>query len=354
MLQEFDLFDAGERLIVPDRLRGAIPVRETATVRFPGRIHISPIDCNRFGFGRAGGGGVGFAVTLDNTVEARVATETTVEGLRGQQAVLLHWTFLMLKMLQFDGGIHLSLKLCPQMDQHSGLGSSVAVAAACLTVINNLFGNPYTKTELRDALTSNFVEQCRGRVTRGLETGVGSHLILHGGFCAVGDDTLLLSSLHELDDYPVMLVCPKTSRHHNDDPECLEMLKRSLRLDESYRYTRAYRLVMDLLPALRRRDLETAGDVVWEFQFSGTHQSMLQGYEDGGVEIIRTMTFLKQSGAQVVGMSSVGPTIYALSEHMDCVVRAANNAGLLYTMTRVDPFGMPCDTSHANKGVSHE
>ena len=86
------------------------------------------------------------------------------------------------------------------------------------------------------------------------------------------------------------------------------MVQQSFRLDESYRYIRAYRLIMDLLPAL----LECCGahgDAVWEFRFSGTH-SMLQGYEDGGVEIIRTMTFLRRSGAQIVGMwDRVEPTI---------------------------------------------
>lgn len=339
-MQEFDLFDPGDRLDIPDNMPSASPVRDKVVVRFPGRIHISPIDCNRFGFGHPGGGGVGFSVNLDNWLEATIATRTEVECLPEQQALMLHWARLMMKILGFDGGVSLKLRLCSEMDQHSGLGSSVAVAAACLSAINWLFGEPYTKTQLRDVLTRNFVEQCRDRVTRGLETGVGSHLVLNGGFCAVGDGTVLLSSAHELDGYPVMLIRPKVSRHNEDDPECLEMLKRSLRLDESYRYIRAYRIIMDLLPALHRKDLQAIGEVIWEFQFSGTHLSMFQGYHDGGVEIIRIMTLLRQSGAKIVGMSSVGPSIYAISENLDSAIQAANEANLSHTITQIDSFGI--------------
>ena len=109
MPQEFDLFDPGDRLVVPDDPRPATPVHDRAVVRFPGRIHMSPVDCNRFGFGRPGGGGIGFAVSLDNSIEARIALETTAEGPSGQHAVLLHWALLMREMLRFDGGLHLSL-----------------------------------------------------------------------------------------------------------------------------------------------------------------------------------------------------------------------------------------------------
>ena len=338
-MQEFDLFDPGERLNIPGNLASARPVIDGINISFPGRIHVSPIDCNRFGFGQPGGGGVGFAVSLDNRLEIKIAPQTIVEGAPGQEPVMLHWARLMLKILGYDRGLSLKMRLCPEMGQHSGLGSSVAVAAACLSGINKLFGEPYTKIQLRDLLTLNFVEQCRGRVTRGLETGVGSHVLLNGGFCAVGDNTVLLSSSHELDAHSVLLVFPKVTRLHQDDPECLEMLKRSLRLDESYRYIRAYRVIMDLWPALQRKDLRGLGEVIWEFQFSGTHLSMFQGYDDGGVEIIRTMTLLRKSGAQIVGMSSVGPTIYAISDNLDCVLQAARTAGLHHSITRIDPFG---------------
>lgn len=338
-MQEFELFNPGEKLVVQDNLSSIIPIREEIIVRFPGRIHMSPIDCNRFGFGQPGGGGVGFAVRLNNKLEVKIATQITVEGPERQKAVLLHWSRLMMKTLSFSGGVSLSLTLCSEMDRHSGLGSSVAIAAACLSAINKLFGEPYTKIQLRDMITNNFVEQCRGKVTRGLETGVGSYLVLNGGFCAIGDDTVLLSSSHKLDGYPVLLVFPKVSRPHENDPESLEMFNRSLRLDESYRYVRAYRIMMDMLPALNQGDLRAIGDVVWEFQFSGTHQSMIQGYNDGGVEIIRTMTILRQSGADIVGMSSVGPTVYAISENLEHVIQTAKDEGFQYTISQVEPLG---------------
>jgi predicted sugar kinase len=112
--------------------------------------------------------------------------------------------------------------------------------------------------------------------------------------------------------YSVLLVDPLTTRPDSDKPESEDMLKRTFFLDSSYRYTKAYNVLMDMVPALHRGDLSTLGDHVWDIQFSGTHLSMIQSYENCGQRIYDTLCLLRASGATVCGLSSVGPTVYAV------------------------------------------
>lgn len=127
-------------------------------------------------------------------------------------------------------------------------------------------------------------------------------------------------------------------------PESEEMVARSCVLDSHYRYYKAYALLMDMIPALKTGNLKDFGRLNWEFQFAGTHTSMIQAYRDRGLSLLKAMHILRDAGADVVGMSSVGPAIYALSEDPSrlaeqchdngygCRVFALNNIG----MTRED------------------
>lgn len=339
-MSDFDLFEAGTNLILPREPRKAVLQQPKVDIRFPGRIHISPIDCNRFAFGKPGGGGLGFAVALDNTLSVSITEQDNIVSLQSHRTLIAHWTALMKKLFMYEGGLTLVSNISTHMRQHSGLGSSVTLAAACTQAINLMFGEPFSVQELRRIIAYNFVESCQGKLARGLETGVGSQATLKGGFCIIGDKTACLYSSHLLDNLPVLLIFPNVKRPNLDQPESLEMLSRSLDLDASYRYIRAYRTLMDIAPAVEEQDISTIGQVVWDFQFSGTHQSMIQSYEDGGVRIIEILTTMRKAGAKIVGMSSVGPTIYAVGTDVNSLVIEAKRIGEAYVITQLDGQGI--------------
>jgi len=334
------LFDPGDNLILHFTPKRIPPKFESLSVKFPGRIHITPIDCNRFDFGKPGGGGMGFAVELNNELHIKLSKRDTVVSEAIYQPLLNHYLALLKRLFMFDGGLEVKSQISNLMRQHFGLGSSVAIATACMQGINALFGSPLSHEDIRQLIATNFVEVCEGRLARGLETGVGTYVILNGGFAIIADEIVPLYSNNILNGVPVILVSPAIQRPETDKPESLDMLQRSLLLDSSYRYTRIYRIVMDIVPALNRHDLKAVGDVVWDFQFSGTHQSMIQAYQDGGIEIIRTMTLLRRAGGMIVGMSSVGPAIYAICEDPTDVLSAVSDAKLCYHLTRVSSTGV--------------
>ena len=339
-MNELDLFDPGDNQVFHCVPKRTSPRIQSLGVRFPGRIHITPIDCNRFNFGKPGGGGIGFAVELNNELHVRLADKDVVISEPIHQPLLHHYLILLKRLFLFDGSLEVRCQISDPMRQHSGLGSSVAIATAFMQGVNVLFGCPLSYEEIRQLVAANFIEVCQSRLARGLETGVGTYVILNGGFAIIADEIVPLYSTTMLNGLQVVLVQPKIQRPETDRPESLDMLQRSLLLDSSYRYTRSYRIVMDIVPALNRRDLQSVGDIVWDFQFSGTHQSMIQAYEDGGIEIIKIMTLLRQVGGIIVGMSSVGPTIYAICEDTTDIVGAVSEAKLSYCLTRVSSSGV--------------
>jgi predicted sugar kinase len=339
-MSKLDSFDPGENLVLYSTPRRTSPKCESVVVRFPGRIHVTPIDCNRFDFGKAGGGGMGFAVEMDNRLHMRVSTRDVTTGEDIHKPLLHHYMALIKRLFIYDGGLEVKSEISNLMLQHFGLGSSVAIATACMQGANVLFESPLPREEIRRLVASNFVEVYNGRLCRGLETGVGTYVILNGGLAIIADEIVPLYSTSTLNGLPVVLVVPAATRPEAEKPESLEMLQRSLVLDSSYRYTRAYRMVMDIVPALDRDDLRSVGDVIWDFQFSGTHQSMIQAYQDGGLEIVKTLTILRKAGGTIVGMSSVGPAIYVVCKDPTPVLSVISDAKLPYHLTRVSARGV--------------
>lgn len=335
-----ELFSPGEYIDDLKMSRPRKPMHEAASFTFPSRIHVTPIDCNRFAFGVPGGGGVGFAIEMENYLRLHLCETDSVDALPRHVPVLEHYVALAKKVLAYDGGIGVECRLASVLAKHSGLGSNVGLASACMQGVNFMFGEALSIQEIRRLVAQNFVEECEGSLSRGLETGVGTQVILAGGTCVVGDSTVLLYEGHCLDGLPVMLLFPEAPRPEQDKPESLEMLRRSVLLDESYRYIRAYRVMMELVPAMERCDLTRVGDVVWDFQFSGTHLSMIQSCLDGGLEIYRTLIALRAAGVEIVGMSSVGPCVYAMGAKVDSAVSTAEELGIGYVATSVAARGV--------------
>jgi predicted sugar kinase len=273
---------------------------------------MTPIDCNKFDLGRPGGGGLGFAIDTQNRLAIEQSRSTCVLDVGEKCApIVLHYYKVMRRILSFSANYTFQLEKCPLVGQHSGLGSSVAVACAVVAGINRLYDSPLTIEEMRAIIAHNFVEEYEGKVARGLETGVGTSVILRGGFSVIGGEIVEVLRAELPEDFGVLLIVPEVARPESDKPESLEMLRRSVQMDASYRYTKSYNILMEIVPAFLARDYGRFGDHIWDIQFSGTHQSMIQSYELWGLPVYHLLCKLRSMEAVVVGMSSVGPTVYA-------------------------------------------
>ena len=312
-MENTSTFEPGTEVLDLGLVRQAQRILSEILVEFPNRIHMTPIDCNRFGFGRPGGGGIGFAIDLGSRLRITSADKLRIHTNRLKYAPLIeHYLHVIQLLLSTREEFEFQLDVPSLVKQHFWLGSSVAVACAVFFGLNKMFGEPLSVEEMRKLIAHNFVEEFRGKVTRGLETGVGTAVIFRGGLAVVANELVEVFRSPLPNGYSVLLVDTATSRPEADKPESEAMLKRTWFLDSSYRYIKAYDLLMDVIPALNETNFEKVGNYIWDIQFSGTHLSMIQSYENFGRRIYEALGILRGAGAEICGLSSVGPAIYVV------------------------------------------
>ena len=319
-LVSFPPGDAGA-LVRPEawggRVRAATPctVGTACEVEVPARLHASVTDMNRFGVGRPGGGGVGFAVALHS--RARV---TAVGGPRSEvggtrPAMARHLVHLFREITGFEGG--LDLDVADHGRRHMGLGSSIGTLTAGAVALNEILGRPLSLRDVRKLVAHNYCEEAPGepdRLVKGFETNVGAMLGIHGGMSLATDGCELVYRVALPQRMRALLLVPHLApRVSSGEPEAAALLTRARTLDRRDREKKAFRILMDLLPAMIRGDCEAIGAAIWDLTAMGSKHAECRLHGSDGREIYETMGQLRTEGAEIVGMSSVGPAVFALS-----------------------------------------
>jgi len=339
-MTEIEFFDAGSNIVIGDLRRPSTLKHDTIRLKFPGRIHVTPIDCNRFDFGRPGGGGIGFAIEMENYIEVSATEEDSQQAPPDKVLLLKHVTAITKAILGYQEGLRVSLDISELLGEHRGFGSTTALMMSCLQAINLLFGSPLSQEEIRWIVAYNFVEVCGGKLARAMETGVGTYVILNGGLAVIADDLRMVYAREFLPDYHVALIDPGSVRPSHEEPENVPVFLKSQQEDLAFRYQKSYIILMDLIPALYRNDVRAIGEIFWRFQFGGTNLFLIQNYRDGGLRILRIMTGLRSKGVPIVGLSSVGPTVYAISTEPELIHEVCDELGAPFALTRVDNKGI--------------
>jgi len=317
------------------------PVKSLIKIKFPSRIHMTPIDCNRFDFGKPGGGGYGFGIDADNYVTTSLSKNDHVEVDSNQLPVVKHFMFIMKNIFNYNEGIKLQVSLDKNTKQHFGLGSTAMLSCAVIWSINGLFGWSLSKEECRSILTDNFCEGYQGtHLLKGLDTGVGPYIAFNGGFVILSDNAEVIFNDKMPEEYDVVLIDNNCKRVDTDLPESIDMLNRSRDLDSYYRYYKSYIILMDIIPAIRARDWKTFGKHNLEFQYAGTHLSMIQGYDDGGIKIYSDINACMENGAIITGLSSVGPAIFTITDQSNRIVKMCKEKSNLYYKYKFNNCGM--------------
>ena len=317
------------------------PTKNQIRIKFPSRIHMTPIDCNRFDFGTPGGGGYGFAIDANNYITVNLANEDCIKVIDSQVPVVKHFVHIMKNIFNYERGINIQIDLDKNMKQHFGLGSTAMISCAVIWAINGLFGWSLSKEDCRGILTDNFCEGYQGTyLLKALDTGVGPYVAFNGGFAIISDNAHIVFSEKMPEEYTVILIDNNSKRPDTDLPESIEMLTKSRELDSYYRYYKSYSILMDIIPAIKNNDWKKFGKHNLEFQFAGTHLSMIQGYEDHGANIFSEINDCVSAGAIITGMSSVGPAIYAITDRKDSIINMCIQKKNPYYEYRFNNTGM--------------
>lgn len=325
VLEEFEPGEKGftvypEQCGVPPHTVSHLVEREVEVI-VPARLHLAVLDMNRFSIERVGGGGIGLGINI--YLRARVRStrnpEITVNGER--PLIALHFARVFKEILHYPGGFE--IELYDHKRRHVGLGSSCGTMCAACIGINEVLGRPFTNRELRRITGYNACEESpskNGYIIKTFETGIGSMVGLNGGFVIGSDDAEMIYRAPLLDTKVIILIpdVPSledeyTGKDTAADAEVGLLLRRARYLDARLGNTKANLILLDLLPALVKGDLKAIGETLLDITFTGSKRAECEQHGMCGAPIFHYIGLFREMGAEAAGMSSVGPTVFALT-----------------------------------------
>lgn len=305
-------------------------------VKTPSRIHLTLIDLNG-SLGRIDGG-VGLTLEKPRLVLEVEPWDPGIE-IKFKQSHILPQNVMkdyglkikavagqMIRHLQLEDGFRFIVH--ETYPHHSGLGSGTQLSLAVGKLISQINDNDMEAIEIAKI------------VGRGGTSGIGVASFDRGGFIIDGghlkkDKTEFLPSsasnappppITVRYDFPlewkVILIIPNLEKGVYGDKEvnifqdyCPIPLQEVQKL--------SHLLLMKMMPAVVEEDLDVFGDAVNSIQNIGFKkiENQLQNPLIGDI-----MQLLRDAGAPGVGMSSFGPTIYAITDHDKYILNTAKDA----------------------------
>jgi beta-RFAP synthase len=318
--------------------------KDKVKVKVPARIHLSVLDMTKFAPRKPGGGGLGYGIGLYAEASVELSDDFCIKSKR--KTIVEHTAKVLAKSVGYEGGF--LIEAHDHGMNHLGLGSTSATMSAVAYAVNAVLGKPLDLRDLRRLIGYNFVEEwSEEKVVPGFETGVGPAVGYYGGFVVISDDLEVIHRSCIPDDREVLLCVPqeestlRSSRNAGEE-EAELLLNEARKLDMRDKEKKAHEVLINLLPKAMKGDIEAVGNSIWKLQFLGSKIAEIEHHE-GGKQIYDLMKTIRERGAEIVGMSSVGSTIAAVFPK-DCKAEMQNildDRQLIKTIsTRPDNIGV--------------
>jgi beta-ribofuranosylaminobenzene 5'-phosphate synthase len=292
--------------------------RQRVVVEAPARLHLGLIDMNG-ALGRVDGG---IGITLREPrilLWAEESAENRVEGGDdGCREVILKAARATCAALKLPGGA--AFRLQEWYPRHAGLGSGTQLGLATSRALARLYGHEPP------------VRNLAGIVGRGGTSGIGTAAFEAGGFiidgghrsgvpgakigfspsaASAGFEAAPLTVRHPFpDDWKILLVIPANTATVSGKRE-EELFRTCCPVPLTDVQAICHEALMGLLPSLVEHDLDQFAASVNRIQQLGFKKAEIHAQSP----IIReTLSLLSNAGAPAAGMSSFGPTLYAIGD----------------------------------------
>lgn len=273
----------------------------------PSRLHLTLIDLNA-SIGRVDGG---VGITLDEPVISITAEKSDIVEIAGHNEHSERIRKSAEKLLPEGKGIHISIE--KDYPSHIGLGSGTQASLAAGMAVNMVYNLGLSVYELARV------------VGRGGTSGVGVAAFENGGFILDGGHkfsekkAFLPSAASKLPPAPILL--RKDFPNWDIVVAVPEQKGASLRKEVNIFQKEcpiplrqveklSHIILMQLLPALVEEDIVTFGESINSIQEIGFKKKEVELQPVSK----KLMQVLRDGGAYGAGMSSFGPTVYALGE----------------------------------------
>lgn len=334
VLEEFepgsrDFIHSYAKMGIEPRSVGDVGVREVK-VKVPARLHATVLDMNCFNLNRPGGGGVGISIGIyfHATVKSIPEPEIRTQGERG--LIVEHFAHIFKELLGYGGGFEIELQ--DHKRRHVGLGSSIGSMCAVCIGMNEVLGRPFHGYELRRIMGFHSCEESpmtEGCLLPAFETGIGAMVGINGGWVVASDDLQMVYRV-DLPSTKVIVFIPEVKSLEDEfqgketaaESEVELLLRRARSLDAMQAGAKAQLVLFDMIPAMINRNLKKIGDALFDISYLGSKRAECEQHGAYGTPIYSYLNALRETGIEIVGMSSVGPTIFALTQKQDAYDRA--------------------------------
>ena len=288
-------------------------------IKTPSRIHMTLIDLNG-SIGRVDGG---IGITLEEPSIEITAEKSEAVEVRGDPD-LKDRMERACEAICPGKGITIDIK--KSYWNHIGLGSGTQAALAAGMAISKLYGTDISPWDIA-------VKAGRGG-TSGI--GIGSFeyggFLLDGGHKMSAKNAFLPSSFskgvlpatllanYDFPDWDIVLAIPPLKGAHDLYEKDIFAKVCPIPLHEVEKL--CHIILMQMLPAILEKDLDTFGKTVNAIQDIGFKKRELD-LQPGTRELI---SIIRDAGAPCAGMSSFGPTVYAITDSPDRVVSAVKDS----------------------------
>ena len=270
-------------------------------------------------------GGVGFAIDAPAcNLVFDIAHDFVVDDKRShpladeEQAKLV--SILQVEKQRWSFSKAIAIKINGSMPTHSGFGSSTAITLGCLEALHVLNDSMPSMTEL--IKTSG----------RGGTSGVGIHTYFSGG-CVFDLGRVIEGKPHVPSHKASVFPLPLMLDHlpmpewdigicippipHKSQAEELAFFKRVCPIPKEDAYEAIYHALFGIYAAIREGNKVMFGQAVQAIQECAWKKAERSEY---GAELMTIEQALYDSGADAVGMSSLGPGLFFLAEDVASVI----------------------------------
>ena len=215
---------------------------------------------------------------------------------------------------------------------------SIAIA------VNELYGKPVSYKILAKYVAQNHGEEIEGdnENLNPVQCIGGSAVsgLYNGGLFIITGETEVVGRMNIKSQKKVVLGIPEKYKEVDSKEQFDEEKKnlgKFLKTGKKYGSTIAYKILHQGLPAMKDTDLKPMGNIIYEYRFyMGSIKNCSYVYAPM-IGITNNLKFLKEKRlVDVLSISSIGPTVFAITDNTKPVIEAFEKQGLTTTVTEVD------------------
>ena len=235
--------------------------------------------------------------------------------------LVLHSALLMKNALGFSNKIFIDVDNQNEI-KHIGLGSSSGLIAAVACCINELFSKPIDSAALLRYVAQNHGEEidnnCHDLYPVQCIGGSAAAGLYDGSMIVLAGENTVISSMCIDNKYKAVIGIPLDFEKRDSQDLMEDEIKyfpKFLECGQKFGSHIAYRMLHEVLPAMKIGDLATIGNLIYDYRFKmGSIENCSYCYKKLP-ELARKISLLKvNKNADILSISSVGPAFFAITK----------------------------------------